>query len=51
MVDEETWRVISVGQDGGETDDAGTRVKNVASPLAEAGISILFQSSYCADVR
>ena len=51
-VSEDTWVALQVEQ---HDDDAwelsGGRVRDISAPLAAAGISILFLSTYISDVR
>jgi hypothetical protein len=46
-ISEDTWLALQVDQN---SDDSGLRVRDISAPLAEAGISILFLSTYISDV-
>ncbi|KAF8591472.1 hypothetical protein K439DRAFT_898768 [Ramaria rubella] len=45
----DTWNVLQLDTHDDRLDNAGARVRELSAPLAEAGISILYQSSYMSD--
>ncbi|KAF5333604.1 hypothetical protein D9611_002506 [Ephemerocybe angulata] len=45
----EKWRVLQIDSHSDQVDNSGARVHELSAPLAEAGISILYQSSYMSD--
>ncbi|KAG6821503.1 hypothetical protein H0H93_000011 [Arthromyces matolae] len=45
----ERWNVLQVDSHNDQIDTSGARVNEVSAPLAAAGISILYQSSYMSD--
>ncbi|KAG6880151.1 hypothetical protein C0992_004603 [Termitomyces sp. T32_za158] len=45
----ERWCVLQVDSHNDQIDTSGARVNEVSAPLAAAGISILYQSSYMSD--
>ncbi|KAJ4479253.1 hypothetical protein J3R30DRAFT_2738701 [Lentinula aciculospora] len=45
----EKWSVLQIDSHSNALDDAGARVYELSAPLAAAGISILYQSSYLSD--
>ncbi|KAG6842048.1 hypothetical protein C0991_003574 [Blastosporella zonata] len=45
----ERWNVLQVDSHNDQIDNSGARVNEVSAPLAAAGISILYQSSYMSD--
>ncbi|GLB34047.1 putative ACT domain containing protein [Lyophyllum shimeji] len=45
----ERWSVLQVDSHSDQLDNSGARVNEVSAPLAAAGISILYQSSYMSD--
>ncbi|KAF8076651.1 hypothetical protein FPV67DRAFT_1472200 [Lyophyllum atratum] len=45
----ERWSVLQVDSHSDQIDNSGARVNEVSAPLAAAGISILYQSSYMSD--
>lgn len=45
----EKWRVLQIDSHSDQTGNSGTRVYDLSAPLAAAGISILYQSSYMSD--
>ncbi|KAE9409960.1 hypothetical protein BT96DRAFT_953241 [Gymnopus androsaceus JB14] len=45
----EKWSVLQIDSHSDALDDAGARVYELSAPLAAAGISILYQSSYLSD--
>ncbi|KAJ3847128.1 hypothetical protein EV368DRAFT_51722 [Lentinula lateritia] len=45
----EKWSVLQIDSHSDALDNAGARVYEVSAPLAAAGISILYQSSYLSD--
>ncbi|KAF9006601.1 hypothetical protein BDQ17DRAFT_1352034 [Cyathus striatus] len=45
----EKWRVLQIDSHSDQIDDSGARVHDLSAPLAAAGISILYQSSYLSD--
>ncbi|KAG6903408.1 hypothetical protein C0995_005431 [Termitomyces sp. Mi166 len=45
----ERWSVLQVDSHNDQMDTSGARVNEVSAPLAAAGISILYQSSYMSD--
>ncbi|EIW82292.1 hypothetical protein CONPUDRAFT_123058 [Coniophora puteana RWD-64-598 SS2] len=45
----ETWNVLQIDSHSDRLDNSGARVHELSAPLAEAGISILYQSSYMSD--
>ncbi|KIJ56750.1 hypothetical protein M422DRAFT_22904 [Sphaerobolus stellatus SS14] len=45
----DTWNVLQLDSHDDRLDKAGARVRELSAPLAQAGISILYQSSYTSD--
>ncbi|CAA7260072.1 unnamed protein product [Cyclocybe aegerita] len=45
----EKWSVFQIDSHSDQTGNSGTRVHDLSAPLAAAGISILYQSSYTSD--
>ncbi|KAL5527519.1 hypothetical protein ACEPAG_6320 [Sanghuangporus baumii] len=45
----EKWRVLQIDSHDDSLSNSGSRVRELSSPLAAAGISILYQSSYLSD--
>ncbi|KAJ7571852.1 hypothetical protein C8J56DRAFT_845220 [Mycena floridula] len=45
----EKWSVLQIDSHNNEMGNSGARVNELSAPLAEAGISILYQSSYMSD--
>ncbi|KAI0036728.1 hypothetical protein K488DRAFT_81723 [Vararia minispora EC-137] len=45
----EKWNVLQIDSHSSGLDSAGARVHEISAPLAAAGISILYQSSYTSD--
>ncbi|KAF8969424.1 hypothetical protein BDZ97DRAFT_1795567 [Flammula alnicola] len=45
----EKWSVLQIDSHSDQIDKSGTRVYDLSAPLAAAGISILYQSSYMSD--
>ncbi|KAK2466048.1 hypothetical protein APHAL10511_001690 [Amanita phalloides] len=45
----EKWRVLQIDSHSDQLDSSGARVNELSAPLAAAGISILYQSSYMSD--
>ncbi|PPQ77674.1 hypothetical protein CVT25_011109 [Psilocybe cyanescens] len=45
----EKWSVLQIDSHSDQMDSSGTRVYDLSAPLAAAGISILYQSSYMSD--
>ncbi|KAH9482540.1 hypothetical protein JR316_0004640 [Psilocybe cubensis] len=45
----EKWSVLQIDSHSDRMDNSGTRVYDLSAPLAAAGISILYQSSYMSD--
>ncbi|KAF8639804.1 hypothetical protein AX17_001063 [Amanita inopinata Kibby_2008] len=45
----EKWRVLQIDSHSDRPDISGARVNELSAPLAAAGISILYQSSYMSD--
>ncbi|KAG5654614.1 hypothetical protein H0H81_011589 [Sphagnurus paluster] len=45
----ERWSVLQIDSHNDQMDNSGARVNEVSAPLAAAGISILYQSSYMCD--
>ncbi|KAG9317365.1 hypothetical protein JVU11DRAFT_1564 [Chiua virens] len=45
----EKWKVLQLDSHSDRLDNSGTRVHELSAPLAAAGISILYQSSYMSD--
>lgn len=45
----EKWSVLQIDSHSDQVDNAGARVHELSAPLAAAGISILYQSSYMSD--
>ncbi|KAJ7721183.1 hypothetical protein DFH07DRAFT_858084 [Mycena maculata] len=43
------WSVLQIDSHSDQLDNAGARVNELSAPLAAAGISILYQSSYMSD--
>ncbi|KAH9850765.1 hypothetical protein C2E23DRAFT_734336 [Lenzites betulinus] len=48
-VTSERWKVLQIDSHSDPLDNAGARVHELSAPLAAAGISILYQSSYMSD--
>ncbi|KAJ7228406.1 hypothetical protein GGX14DRAFT_413017 [Mycena pura] len=48
-ISHERWCVLQIDSHSDKLDDAGSRVSELSAPLAAAGISILYQSSYMSD--
>ncbi|KAF7301900.1 ACT-7 domain-containing protein [Mycena indigotica] len=49
QISNERWCVLQIDSHSDQLDDAGARVSELSAPLAQAGISILYQSSYMSD--
>jgi hypothetical protein len=49
-VSEDTWIPLQVEGHDDEGEMSGIRLRNISAPLAAAGISILFLSTYISDV-
>ncbi|KAJ7068550.1 hypothetical protein C8F01DRAFT_1118523 [Mycena amicta] len=49
QVSNDRWCVLQIDSHSDQLDDAGARVSELSAPLAAAGISILYQSSYMSD--
>ncbi|KAG2064269.1 hypothetical protein BDR04DRAFT_1110341 [Suillus decipiens] len=45
----EKWNVLQIDSHSDQLDSSGARVNELSAPLAAAGISILYQSSYLSD--
>ncbi|KAG2013311.1 hypothetical protein CC2G_010237 [Coprinopsis cinerea AmutBmut pab1-1] len=45
----ERWSVLQIDSHSNQIDNSGARVHELSAPLAAAGISILYQSSYMSD--
>ncbi|OAX44030.1 hypothetical protein K503DRAFT_679751 [Rhizopogon vinicolor AM-OR11-026] len=45
----EKWNVLQIDSHSDQLDNSGARVHELSAPLAAAGISILYQSSYLSD--
>ncbi|KAI9000841.1 hypothetical protein BD414DRAFT_405225 [Trametes punicea] len=45
----ERWKVLQIDSHSDRLDNSGARVHELSAPLAAAGISILYQSSYMSD--
>ncbi|TFK22318.1 hypothetical protein FA15DRAFT_596298 [Coprinopsis marcescibilis] len=45
----ERWSVLQIDSHSDQMDNSGARVRELSAPLAAAGISILYQSSYMSD--
>ncbi|KAF9226689.1 hypothetical protein BS17DRAFT_806773 [Gyrodon lividus] len=45
----EKWKVLQIDSHSDQLDNSGARVHELSAPLATAGISILYQSSYMSD--
>ncbi|KAF5321680.1 hypothetical protein D9619_000617 [Psilocybe cf. subviscida] len=45
----DNWSVLQIDSHSDQLDNSGTRVHDLSAPLAAAGISILYQSSYMSD--
>ncbi|TFK43752.1 hypothetical protein BDQ12DRAFT_718943 [Crucibulum laeve] len=45
----EKWSVLQIDSHSDQLDNSGARVNELSAPLAAAGISILYQSSYMSD--
>ncbi|KAF8559190.1 hypothetical protein OG21DRAFT_1474571 [Imleria badia] len=45
----EKWKVLQLDSHSDQLDNSGARVHELSAPLAAAGISILYQSSYMSD--
>ncbi|KAH9948384.1 hypothetical protein B0H21DRAFT_242952 [Amylocystis lapponica] len=48
-VSSDTWSVLQIDSHSDQLDNSGARVHELSAPLAAAGISILYQSSYMSD--
>ncbi|KAJ7129417.1 hypothetical protein C8R44DRAFT_829938 [Mycena epipterygia] len=48
-ISEDRWSVLQIDSHSDQLDNAGARVNELSAPLAAAGISILYQSSYMSD--
>ncbi|KAI0335648.1 hypothetical protein GY45DRAFT_1366722 [Cubamyces sp. BRFM 1775] len=48
-VTSERWKVLQIDSHSESLDNSGARVHELSAPLAAAGISILYQSSYMSD--
>ncbi|KAI0650557.1 hypothetical protein C8Q79DRAFT_1006811 [Trametes meyenii] len=48
-VTSERWKVLQIDSHSDQLDNSGARVHELSAPLAAAGISILYQSSYMSD--
>ncbi|KAH9943271.1 uncharacterized protein BXZ73DRAFT_87636 [Epithele typhae] len=48
-VTQERWKVLQIDSHSDTLDSSGARVHELSAPLAAAGISILYQSSYMSD--
>ncbi|KAI0346843.1 hypothetical protein BDW22DRAFT_1424955 [Trametopsis cervina] len=48
-ISQERWNVLQIDSHSGSTDSSGARIHELSAPLAAAGISILYQSSYMSD--
>ncbi|KAI0638360.1 hypothetical protein C8Q77DRAFT_427729 [Trametes polyzona] len=48
-VTSERWKVLQIDSHSDTLDNSGARVHELSAPLAAAGISILYQSSYMSD--
>ncbi|TFK55568.1 hypothetical protein OE88DRAFT_1731243 [Heliocybe sulcata] len=48
-VSEEPWSVLQIDSHSDSVDNSGARIAELSRPLASAGISILYQSSYTSD--
>ncbi|KAK7054260.1 ACT-7 domain-containing protein [Favolaschia claudopus] len=48
-ISHERWSVLQIDSHSDQLDNAGARVNELSAPLAAAGISILYQSSYMSD--
>ncbi|KAJ7639053.1 hypothetical protein FB45DRAFT_1055244 [Roridomyces roridus] len=48
-ISEDQWSVLQIDSHSDQLDNAGARVNELSAPLAAAGISILYQSSYMSD--
>ncbi|KAJ8469213.1 hypothetical protein ONZ51_g9142 [Trametes cubensis] len=48
-VTSERWKVLQIDSHSESIDNSGARVHELSAPLAAAGISILYQSSYMSD--
>ncbi|KAI0375826.1 hypothetical protein BV20DRAFT_18780 [Pilatotrama ljubarskyi] len=48
-VSSERWKVLQIDSHSDSLDNSGARVHELSAPLAAAGISILYQSSYMSD--
>ncbi|TFK88926.1 hypothetical protein K466DRAFT_519919 [Polyporus arcularius HHB13444] len=48
-VTSERWKVLQIDSHSDRLDNSGARVHELSAPLAAAGISILYQSSYMSD--
>ncbi|KAJ6628945.1 hypothetical protein B0H10DRAFT_2160830 [Mycena sp. CBHHK59/15] len=48
-VSHDRWSVLQIDSHSDQLDNAGARVNELSAPLAAAGISILYQSSYMSD--
>ncbi|KZT06423.1 uncharacterized protein LAESUDRAFT_177259 [Laetiporus sulphureus 93-53] len=48
-VSSDRWSVLQIDSHSDQLDNSGARVRELSAPLAAAGISILYQSSYMSD--
>ncbi|KAF5358926.1 hypothetical protein D9758_004845 [Tetrapyrgos nigripes] len=48
-ISDENWSVLQIDSHSDPVDNSGARVNELSAPLAAAGISILYQSSYMSD--
>ncbi|KAF7352582.1 ACT-7 domain-containing protein [Mycena venus] len=48
-ISHDRWNVLQIDSHSDQLDNAGARVNELSAPLAAAGISILYQSSYMSD--
>ncbi|KAJ7653494.1 hypothetical protein B0H17DRAFT_1214669 [Mycena rosella] len=48
-ISHDSWSVLQIDSHSDQLDNAGARVNELSAPLAAAGISILYQSSYMSD--
>ncbi|KAJ7044583.1 hypothetical protein C8F04DRAFT_1249857 [Mycena alexandri] len=48
-ISHDRWSVLQIDSHSDQLDNAGARVNELSAPLAAAGISILYQSSYMSD--
>ncbi|KAJ7682552.1 hypothetical protein DFH06DRAFT_297680 [Mycena polygramma] len=49
-ISHDRWCVLQIDSHSDQLDNAGARVNELSAPLAAAGISILYQSSYMSDL-